>query len=279
MTYFQKIKDNAQTGLIAAATGYGIFHAGMDYGEYLTYQRLEPRDVSSLTDTYTRKACPQLAETEITLGYIKQEPDIGTPAISFIEGNIPDDVDIPVFTQSEKYQTLLVLINSPGGSVLQTDAFLQEAKINSEKIITVVDGAAASSAFMIAISGTPGFRIATADSTLMIHEAFVVAGDKNYQQSDLPYLSMERWGLIDTNEMGKDMIRNASPSLSEECINALIRPKTDLFMNTLDALKLGLIDAVVPDHSDIKIATPEGVLAMVRKGDPREIVLATGPRP
>ena len=266
---FQTIKDKASAALLAAVTGCGIFQVGEDYGKHTTYRQLDYRQTSSLTDIFIQKSCPQLTQTELVFGVIKPEEwNIKAPAFSFAVGEISANKDILVLSQDAYNDANFVFIDSPGGSVSQTNDFLQQAKSRSKKIITIVDGMAASAAFRIAISGSLGYRLMSARSNLMAHEASVMFDGKSYQQSDLPFLSWARLGLKHTNEELKIAIGNASPLLSDDCINALVRPKTDTSITATDALKLGLIDVVA-----MKNTMALGMPVMVRKGDPREIVL------
>ncbi len=275
---FQNIKDKAPAALLAAIAGYGIFQVGEDYGEYKTYRQLEHRETSSLTDIFIQKACPQLAQTELAFGIIKPEEGIKSPVFSFVLEDISKDKGIFISSQNTHNDAHIILIDSPGGDVSQTNVFLQQAKSRSEKIITIVNGTAASAAFTIAISGSSSYRIMTPESRLMVHEATITDDEKSYQQSDLPFWSPKRLLIRNTVLETKILMKDASPSLSEDCIDALLRQKTDTYIPAIDALKLGLTDAIVSDPK-MTDATALGTPAMVRKGDPREFVLAPGLKP
>ena len=66
--------------------------------------------------------------------------------------------------------TIPVVIDSPGGSVYSLLAMVAEIQSSRLPVATICVGRAMSAGALLLSSGTPGYRYATQDSTIMVHE-------------------------------------------------------------------------------------------------------------
>ena len=132
-----------------------------------------------------------------------------------------------------------VIIDSVGGDVYEMYGiidYIESLEKNSNiKINTICRGKAMSAAAMILASGT-GKRFASKRSTIMIHEGSSVAAGKS---SDLKAAHKYNSHLESmANSILGEKTNKDKKFWSEHS-------KTDLYLSAKDALKLGVIDAII----------------------------------
>lgn len=66
---------------------------------------------------------------------------------------------------------IIVYINSSGGELRSAYAMIDCMRSLKSSVITIVEGEASSAAALIAMAGTPGMRLVTPNSLIMIHQA------------------------------------------------------------------------------------------------------------
>lgn len=139
-----------------------------------------------------------------------------------------------------------VVLNSPGGSVyvLNTIAnMLAVAKSKNVIIRTTATGLAASAASMLAVMGTPGFRIMYENATNMIHWGkFSVTAEKESEPEKLAaYAKKSRADLLAT-------YLNYT-KISEKKLKSLIADEGSYIMAN-ECLKLGICDWILKSNGE-----------------------------
>lgn len=144
---------------------------------------------------------------------------------------------------SPKKEVILV-INSPGGSIDAGFAIWDQLKMMSFPISTVVTGLAASMASVLALCAPKGRRFATPKSRFLIHQpalSSVVEG----QATDLEIQARE---ILKTKAMIVNLYCEATGKGPEEIEKAIDR---DRWMTSEEALAFGLIDQLVTKYKDV----------------------------
>ena len=134
--------------------------------------------------------------------------------------------------------TINILLNSPGGDVIETLAlidFIQSQKDQGINFNIIVRGAAMSAAALLLTCGT-GVRAASKHSKIMVHQlSTIVVGKLSDVKSNAKFseeLEHECNRLMaDNSKMDKEYWENISSS--------------DYFMSAEKALELGIIDKII----------------------------------
>jgi len=134
--------------------------------------------------------------------------------------------------------TINILLNSPGGDVIETLAlidYIQSQKEQGIKFNIIVRGAAMSAAALLLTCGT-GLRAASKHSKIMVHQlSTIVVGKLSDVKSNAKFseeLEHECNQLMaDNSKMDKEYWENISSS--------------DYFMSAEKALELGIIDKII----------------------------------
>lgn len=139
---------------------------------------------------------------------------------------------------------ILLVINSPGGSVDAGFAIWDQIKMIKAPVTTLITGLAASIASIIALAGAPNRRFATPNSRIMIHQP-LIAGVIQGQATDLEIHAREilktKEALIDiyVKETGNER------ALIEKSIDR------DTWMSAKEALDFGHINGIVTSFKDL----------------------------
>ncbi len=133
-----------------------------------------------------------------------------------------------------KAKTITVRINSPGGDVFDGTAIFNALKNHSSKVITRVEGLAASMGSVIAMAGKE--VQAYKNSMLMIHNAWVLAAGNASDLRDIADI-LEK---IDGNIVD---IYNAQASCGKKKIRDMMNATT--WMTADESKELGFIDTVL----------------------------------
>ena len=140
---------------------------------------------------------------------------------------------------------LLLVINSPGGSVDAGCAIWDQLKMISSPVTTLITGLAASMGSILALAASPKKRFATPKSRIMIHQP-AIAGIIQGQATDLEIQAKE---ILKTKKMIIEMYMQATGKSYEAIEKAIDR---DTWMSAQEALEFGLLDGIVHSFKDLK---------------------------
>ena len=140
-------------------------------------------------------------------------------------------------------EEITIQINSPGGSVSAGLAIYDTMNFVKARIVTVALGTVASMAAFLLSAGSRGYRRATANSEILIHQPL---GGAQGQASDI---------IIAANHIKR----------TRDCLNRILSENTgkpieiieqdtdrDKILTAEEALEYGLIDEVIPSRNKAK---------------------------
>jgi ATP-dependent Clp protease protease subunit len=141
---------------------------------------------------------------------------------------------------------ILMIINSPGGSVDAGLAVWDQVKMISSPVTTLVSGLAASMGSILSLCAAPGRRFATPHSRIMIHQPSV-HGVIQGQATDLEIHARE---ILKTRKLIVDFYVRATGKDAHAIDRALDR---DTWMSAEEAKEFGLLDGVVNSWAELKL--------------------------
>lgn len=141
-------------------------------------------------------------------------------------------------------EPILLVINSPGGSVDSGFAIWDLIKLISAPVYTLVMGLAASMGSILSLSAEKGKRFATPYSRFMIHQP-LIGGTIYGQATDLEIQAKE---IIKTRELLVKIYVDLTGKTQKQIEKALDR---DTWMSAEEAKEFGLIDKVITSYSEI----------------------------
>ncbi len=139
---------------------------------------------------------------------------------------------------------ILLVINSPGGSVDAGFAIWDQVKMISSPVATLVTGLAASMGSILSLCASPSLRFATPNSRIMIHQPRI-GGVIRGQATDLAIQAKE---IIKTRTALVDLYVAATGKTKEVIEKAIDR---DTWMSAEEAKTFGLLDRVVTSFKEI----------------------------
>ncbi len=139
---------------------------------------------------------------------------------------------------------ILLVINSPGGSVDSGFAVWDQIKMMRSPVTTLVTGLAASMGSILSLVAGKGKRFATQHSRIMIHQP-AIHGVIRGQATDLEIQAKE---ILKTRNSIINIYMEATGRKFEELEKALDR---DTWMNAQEAMEFGLIDKIVHSYHEI----------------------------
>jgi ATP-dependent Clp protease, protease subunit len=139
---------------------------------------------------------------------------------------------------------ILLVINSPGGSVDAGFAIWDAIKMISSPVSTLVTGMAASMGSILMLAAPKGKRFATPNSRIMIHQPSL-SGTIQGQATDLEIQARE---ILKTKKMIIDIYIDATKKDYNSIEKAIDR---DTWMSAEEAKAFGLINAIVDSYKDI----------------------------
>lgn len=145
---------------------------------------------------------------------------------------------------SSSQDPVLLVINSPGGSVDAGFAIWDQIKMMPFPITTLVTGLAASMGSVLALCAPKGKRFATPRSRFLIHQpslSSVVEG----QATDLEIQALE---ILKTKKQIVDLYCEATNKSVEEIEKAIDR---DRWMSAEEALTFGIVDKLVTSYTEL----------------------------
>ena len=140
---------------------------------------------------------------------------------------------------------ILLVINSPGGSVDAGFAIWDQIKMLTSPVSTLVTGMAASMGSILSLVAPKGRRYATPYSRIMIHQP-AISGMIPGQASDLEIQARE---ILKTKKVLIELYVAASGQTYEKIEKAIDR---DTWMSVEEAKQFGLLDHIVSSYKDIK---------------------------
>ena len=142
---------------------------------------------------------------------------------------------IRMIVQKKKFRNIFIHIHSPGGSLLPALGVVDTIKNTKLKIITIIEGYAASAATLIAAAGH--IRLIHPHSLMMIHQ---LSSQINGKLSDM--LSHINDLELFMNVASKIYLEKAT--IDKQKLQQLL--KKDSWLTADDALNYGLVDSLTP---------------------------------
>lgn len=139
---------------------------------------------------------------------------------------------------------ILLVINSPGGSIDAGFAIWDQFKLVTSPVTTLVTGLAASMGSVLALVAEPKKRFATPQSRFMIHQPRL-SGVIQGQATDLDIQARE---ILKTHEILIDLYQEATGKDRETIYKAIDR---DSWLSAEEAKEFGLISKVVKSYKDL----------------------------
>jgi ATP-dependent Clp protease, protease subunit len=141
-------------------------------------------------------------------------------------------------------EPILVVINSPGGSVDSGFAIWDQIKMIRSPVTTLITGLAASMGSILSLAAQKGRRLATPQSRIMIHQPRL-SGVIQGQATDLDIQAKE---MIKTREHLIGIYMDATGKSFEEIERSIDR---DTWMTANEAKDFGLLDGIVENYEKL----------------------------
>lgn len=139
---------------------------------------------------------------------------------------------------------IILVINSPGGSVDSGFAIWDQVKMITSPVITLVTGLAASMGSVLSLCASPGKRFATPHARIMIHQPSI-SGPITGQATDLEIHARE---IIKTKAALVELYMTHTGLDKAEIEKALDR---DRWMDAQEAKAFGLLDKIVSSYDEL----------------------------
>ena len=139
---------------------------------------------------------------------------------------------------------ILLVINSPGGSVDSGLAVWDQIQMISSPVTTLITGLAASMGSVLSLAAEPKRRFATPHARIMIHQP-LIHGVIQGQATDLEIQAKE---IIKTRNAIIDLYAKATGKDAKLIERTIDR---DTWMSAEEAKDFGLLDNIVNSYSDI----------------------------
>lgn len=139
---------------------------------------------------------------------------------------------------------ILLVINSPGGSIDAGFAIWDQFKLVSSPVTTLVTGLAASMGSVLALVADSNRRFATPQARFMIHQPRL-SGVIQGQATDLDIQARE---ILKTHELLIDLYQQATGRDREMISKAIDR---DSWLSATEAKDFGLISKIVTSYKDL----------------------------
>lgn len=140
---------------------------------------------------------------------------------------------------------ILLVINSPGGSIDSGFAIWDQIKLLATPVVTLVTGLAASMGSVLSLCASPGKRFATPHSRIMIHQPSI-SGPVTGAATDLDIHAKE---IIKMKHLLIDLYTAATGQPREIIEKAIDRDK---WMTAQEAKEFGLLDGIVTSFKDLQ---------------------------
>lgn len=145
---------------------------------------------------------------------------------------------------SDPGKPILMVINSPGGSVDSGFAIWDQVKMITSPVTTLVTGLAASMGSVLSLCAAPGCRFSTPNARILIHQPRL-SGAIQGQATDLDIQAKE---MVKTRQALVKIYVEATGKDPETIDRAINR---DTWMSAAEALEYGLLDGIVKSYKDL----------------------------
>ncbi len=145
---------------------------------------------------------------------------------------------------TEPGKPILLVINSPGGSVDAGFAVWDQVQMITSPVTTLVTGLAASMGSILSLCAAPGKRFATPYARIMFHQPSI-GGVMQGQATDLDIQAKE---MLKTRAMLVDLYAKKTGKSKEVIEKAIDR---DTWMSALEAKAYGLLDGIVTSFAEL----------------------------
>lgn len=139
---------------------------------------------------------------------------------------------------------ILLVINSPGGSVDAGFAIWDQVQLITSPVTTLITGLAASMGSVLSLCAAPGKSFATPHSRIMIHQP-LLSGVIQGQATDLDIQAKE---IIKTRNLLCDIYVKKTGKSFDDIEKAIDR---DTWMTAEEAIEFGLLDGIITSMSEL----------------------------
>lgn len=139
---------------------------------------------------------------------------------------------------------ILLVINSPGGSIDSGFAIWDQIKMITSPVTTLVTGLAASMGSILSLCAEPKRRFATPNARIMIHQP-LIGGVIKGQATDLEIQAKE---ILKTRQALVELYAKSTGKSVAEIDRAIDR---DTWMSAEEALEFGLLDGIVSSYKEL----------------------------
>lgn len=163
-----------------------------------------------------------------------------------IDGDVAADVirKLWYLDRIDPGKPILLVINSPGGSVDSGFAIWDQIKMIKSPITTLITGLAASMASVISLVAGRGKRYITRYARVMIHQP-LIAGRMQGQATDLEIQAKE---ILRTRDDLVKLYSKETGKTPKEIEDAIER---DTWLTAEEAVAFGLVDKIVSSYQEI----------------------------
>jgi ATP-dependent Clp protease, protease subunit len=140
---------------------------------------------------------------------------------------------------------ILLIVNSPGGSVDAGFAVWDQIKMLKSPITTCITGIAASMGSILSLCAPKGRRFATENARIMIHQP-AIHGSLSGQATDLEIHARE---ILKTRDKIIDLYADATGKAREDIEKSIDR---DTWLSAQEAMDFGLVDGLVSSYDDLR---------------------------
>lgn len=144
--------------------------------------------------------------------------------------------------RKRKHKELLLMICSEGGALEDAFALIDVIRTSKIPVKTVGLGVIASAALMIFISGTPGRRVLTPNTSILSHQFLAGYTGKAHEL----FATMKEFELVQQRMI---TLYETCTGLDEKKIRDVLLPAQDVYLSAQEALELALCDHVADLHT------------------------------
>lgn len=145
---------------------------------------------------------------------------------------------------TEPGKPILLVINSPGGSIDAGFAIWDQVKMISSPVTTLITGLAASMGSILSLCAPPGRRFATEMARIMIHQPLIM-GIVQGQATDLEIQAKE---ILKSRDRIVHIYMDATGKSKEVIEKAIDR---DTWMTAREALEFGLLSKIISNYKGL----------------------------
>jgi ATP-dependent Clp protease protease subunit len=141
------------------------------------------------------------------------------------------------YVRKKKLKELIIMICSEGGELAPAFALIDVMKNSKIPIKTVGLGQIASCGLLIFLSGTPGRRVLTPNTSILSHQFSWGSEGKAHEL----FATVKEFELIQHRMIN---LYKSSTNLDEETIKKVLLPAQDVYLSAEEALSYGICDHI-----------------------------------